>query len=311
MIETKTYRKILSRIGLCFFMLMGLTQVLQGVGAALAAALCPQVMNSDWYIWVLSYVPLYCIAVPLFFLLMHWLLPASGPAPERNDLKPVQFLLYLVLSFGGMYLFNIVTNVLMTLVSLATGLESVNPLLQVQQSSGLIWNILFGCIIAPVGEELIFRKALYAKAGILGDKCYVLLGGLVFSLFHGNLSQMIYAFALGVLFCYIYARTGRIIYTIALHVLVNAIGMVVAPMALGNQIALGILGMCVMAAIAGAIAIFCLNYRSIHLSPPVEALPEHPVRNALLNPGMLLYILLCMCLVVIVILSPLLMEALA
>ena len=52
----------------------------------------------------------------------------------------------------------------------------------------------------------------------------MLLSGLMFGLFHGNLNQFIYAFALGVFFAFIYVKTGNIKITIALHMLINFVG---------------------------------------------------------------------------------------
>lgn len=305
MLDATTYRKLFSRVGFCFFALMALAPLAQGIVYAGCEALIPWVVDTSWFFWVASYVPLYGIAVPVFLWLLKLLLPQNSPAPVRNDLNILQTLQYLVLSFGGMYLFNLLTGLVIVLIEYLSGGSVVNPVMEIQQSSGLIWNLLFGCLIAPVGEEFIFRKVLYHKLGVLGDKCYILTGGLIFGLFHGNLSQFFYAFALGLLFCYIYARTGRILYTILLHVLVNMVGMVLAPMALKNQALLMLFGMAVLAFIAGAIAIVVLRHRSVTLTPPPVPLPEHPVRRALLAPGMVFYWLLCACMIVFVLLAPL------
>lgn len=306
MLDTATYRKLFSRVGFSFFVLMGLAPIVQSLAYAVFAAIAPQAVDKSWFLWVLSYVPLYGIAVPVFFWFLKLLLPQNGPAPVRNDLNIFQTLQYLVLSFGGMYLFNMLTGLFIMLFEYLSGGSVINPVLEMQQSSGIIWNLLFGCLVAPIGEELIFRKVLYHKIGVLGDKCYILAGGLIFGLFHGNLAQFFYAAALGILFCYIYAHTGRILYTILLHILVNMMGMVVAPMALKNPAFLALLGMAILAFIAGAIAIVALRYRSVKLTPPPVPLPDHPVRRALLAPGMLFYILLCLAMILLVLLSPLL-----
>ena len=57
----------------------------------------------------------------------------------------------------------------------------------------------------------------------------VLLSGLMFGLFHGNLAQFAYAFSLGAFLAFIYVRTGRVVYTIVLHMGVNFIGSIVGP----------------------------------------------------------------------------------
>ena len=54
-----------------------------------------------------------------------------------------------------------------------------------------------------------------------GEKLAVITSGVMFGLFHGNFEQFFYACFLGMFFAYIYIRTGKIIYTMILHFCVN------------------------------------------------------------------------------------------
>ena len=65
---------------------------------------------------------------------------------------------------------------------------------------------------------LIDRIAAY------GDGVSVVVSGLLFGLAHGNFSQFFYAFGLGALFAYVYIKTGHIGYTIGFHMFFNLIG---------------------------------------------------------------------------------------
>mgnify|MGYP000217126633 CR=1 FL=1 len=105
-----------------------------------------------------------------------------------------------------------------------------NPLALMQMNSSPLATFLFACVLAPVGEEFLFRKLLYDKIGGYGVRTYVLVGAFLFALFHANLSQLLYAFVLGAVFCYIYAHTGKLRYTILLHVAINTIGTMAAPL---------------------------------------------------------------------------------
>ena len=301
-----SYKQTLSRTLLCYTFLLGFTLLLQALLASLCMTLWPQITKTDWYLWVLSYVPLYLVAVPLFFVLLRRLVPGSTrPAPHALTLaKQLQSI---VLSLGLAYLFNVVSMGFLLLFSKLTGLEVVNPLTAIQAASSGWLNLLFGCIVAPVGEEFLFRKALYDKIGRFGQKPYVLLGGLIFGLFHGNLSQFLYAFALGVVFCYLYAKTGNLLYTIALHIIVNLFGLMLAPLAAQSTAGSTVLGAVVLACICGACVIAWRGRSRITLEPGESSLPAHPARASFGNAGMVVYLVLC----AVVIAFALLQSALA
>ena len=49
-----TAKKTFSRVGISYFVLMLLTQLLQISAAGIIAAIAPQLAQTDWYLWVLS-----------------------------------------------------------------------------------------------------------------------------------------------------------------------------------------------------------------------------------------------------------------
>ena len=67
--------------------------------------------------------------------------------------------------------------------------EVANPINDVINNSGLIANLIIITIIAPIFEELTFRKLLIDRTIKYGGTISVLLSGLLFAFFHGNLSQ--------------------------------------------------------------------------------------------------------------------------
>ena len=163
------------------------------------------------------------IALPLVWLLLLRRLPRNEAlalnAPERTPLEMRSFLFYLPCVMAVMYggsltgklvgaLFGGFNDVIADLVS------DVNPLA----------TLLCAVIIAPVAEELFFRKALIDRLSLYHPMDAILLSGLLFGLMHGNLTQFLYAFPLGVLLGIIYWRTKNIRYTILLHVAVNTLG---------------------------------------------------------------------------------------
>ena len=57
----------------------------------------------------------------------------------------------------------------------------------------------------------------------------ILLSGLLFGLFHGNLFQFFYAAAVGMILAYVYTRTGRYLWCVAMHAIINLMGSIVIP----------------------------------------------------------------------------------
>lgn len=79
------------------------------------------------------------------------------------------------------------------------------------------------CVIAPICEELIFRRFLLIPLRKLGDFPAILLSGLVFGLYHANFDQFAYATLVGIFYALIAIRRNSILPTVALHALNNFI----------------------------------------------------------------------------------------
>lgn len=83
------------------------------------------------------------------------------------------------------------------------------------------------CLLAPIGEELVFRRLLYVSlrkrfsAGIS-----LLVSSVVFGVFHGG--NWFVAFGKGLVFGYEYEKTGNILAVVFLHMLVNLFALAVA-----------------------------------------------------------------------------------
>lgn len=99
--------------------------------------------------------------------------------------------------------------------------EEVNQLGNMMLSSDAFIRILTVGILAPIFEELIFRKLLIDRIVKHGEFAAILMSGLMFGLFHGNFSQFFFATGLGLFWAFIYIKTGTIWYTILFHMIVN------------------------------------------------------------------------------------------
>lgn len=96
---------------------------------------------------------------------------------------------------------------------------------------GNIWQqVLQLCVVAPVLEELIFRKLIYTwlkrKSSV---RSAMVLSAILFGLYHGNLTQGIYGFAMGLFLAWTMERFETVKAPVAVHMGANA-----AAVILGN-----------------------------------------------------------------------------
>ena len=297
--DIREAKKIFSRIGFGIFVSMLSIQLIQVILALLAARFFSSFTQSAWYSWVLVAVSTYLVGYPLFFLITKKI-PTTPPSVKRWATGR-EFAGYGVVSFAAMYLFNFVSVVLITLIGMLKGGTVSNPLAEVTSGSSVWASLLFGCVGAPVLEELVFRKILIDKLRPFSDAFCVFVSAFIFALFHGNLSQMLYAFALGAIFAYLTIRTGSCRNSIVLHMAVNLFGMILVPGVTGwaaqllprlSALVTGVVLLLLLALVVLGVILFFLNRKRLVFSPGTYRLEGSLYGCFFANPGMICYILL-------------------
>jgi len=83
--------------------------------------------------------------------------------------------------------------------------------------------IIIPSLIAPILEEIIFRKILF---GSLSKRLHVILAAVIrssiFAFMHGDLPFFLSYFGIGMLFCFLYKRTNTLLVPILTHMLMNS-----------------------------------------------------------------------------------------
>ena len=134
--------------------------------------------------------------------------------------------------FALMYCGNLVGTLITTVVGALKGSAVDNALMTYATGSNMIVTFLYMVICAPILEEYIFRKLIVDRTVKYGQGVAVVLSGLMFGLFHGNLNQFAYAFLLGMFLAFLYVKTGELKVTIGLHMCINFMGAVVSVLLL-------------------------------------------------------------------------------
>ena len=216
--DLKEAKKHFSKLGIGTFAILGIGTAAQLLLIYVVNNALPQVMEHSWGMWLLTFAPLYLIAVPIGLLLLR---KVPAKPLEKHDLKPSRYIVTAIICIFMMYAGNILGTIITVLLQLLPGVSAGNPILGYATDNTLLPKVLFMVILAPVIEEYIFRKQLIDRMHIYGEKLAVVTSALMFGLFHGNLSQFFYAFALGLVFGYVYLKTGKLRYSIGLHMLIN------------------------------------------------------------------------------------------
>ena len=310
-------KKHFSKLGLGTFVILGLGAVVQILAMGVIDNVWPQWMENSWGMWLITFAPLYLIAVPVGLLLLR---KVPAKPLEKHDLKPGRYIVSAIICIFMMYAGNILGTVITALLQLLPGVSAGNPILGYATDNALLPKVLFMVILAPVIEEYIFRKQLIDRMHVYGEKLAVITSALMFGLFHGNLSQLFYAFALGLVFGYVYLKTGKLRYSIGLHMLINFIGSVVGPFFLEKLAILDTMETMDMAALEpilpwllgfGAyvlvliglavtgLVLLCINKRRVSFATAELELPkESRFKTVYMNVGMILLILGCAALII-------------
>lgn len=197
----------------------------------------PGMQNQPWYIWVLTSIPNYLVGVPIFFWVTRKLPDAE--LPEKKPFPVSDWVRYSLISLATGYLFSIVGSILnYPFVRLFN--ISENIVIDILNISSLPLSIIFIVILAPIMEELVFRKRFLTKALSFGRRNAVIAGGLAFGLFHMNIPQAVYATALGILWGTLFLKYGSVLPVILLHMSMNLMGSIVFPLIIASHEILGI-----------------------------------------------------------------------
>lgn len=209
-----------SRIGLALAVAIVLWFALSAVVIVIGAAISPSLGSNLMFSTLAGTLPLYIICTPLLYMIISGL-PTARPAPKKLSLSHI--LMLFLMAQGLMWAGNFIGEGLMGVMGRLTGVDYYN---QLNDTVGLpIWfTALLTGILAPVFEELIFRKLMLDRMLPYGEGQAILIGGLLFGLFHGNFYQFFYAASLGMLLSFVYAKTGKWHYTVLLHIAINFTG---------------------------------------------------------------------------------------
>jgi len=160
------------------------------------------------------------VSFPLVFLLTFKMPKAEI---EKKRLGFGRFLLCVLIMYGLVLIGAVIGSLFHMGLTVPFGNDESSKLTELLIDSNPFIRVLIVGVLAPIFEELIFRKVLIDHVAPKGELVAILASGIMFGLFHGNFQQCFFAAFIGCLFAYIYLKTGKVIYTIILHMILNTI----------------------------------------------------------------------------------------
>ena len=246
---------------------------------------------------LLIYVP------QIAYLLLYWLVVRTMPKMEWQ--KETLSFGTLVKIFLMMYAVSSVINHIGTAITKTApaGGDFQLDLIAKMESTRLPMAIAIPVVIGPILEELIFRKLMLDRTRAYGEKTAIIFSAICFGLFHGNLTQFLYAGCVGLFLGYVYCKIGKVLYTMIMHILLNgtsSIILLLVPMLEQqdqNSVAIGGISLLLIFLILGIMTVmgFILLFRWIKQKKFVfdESMPDFIPQNEVLktvylNPGVIL-----------------------
>lgn len=218
-----------SRLGLYFAIGSIIIYVVNFVFKQVLTQWKPEWLTNTNITLSISAFSMYFVGLPVVIVLVKRMPKVNLP---KKKMSVGQFLLALVMCYPIMYCSNLVGTVITAIISALKGSTVANPLLNTVMDTNMAVILIYMVICAPIVEELVFRKLIVDHTVRFGQGVAIVVSGVVFGLFHGNLNQFVYAALMGMLLAFLYVKTGNIKVSIGVHMVINFFGGVVSTLML-------------------------------------------------------------------------------
>ena len=113
-------------------------------------------------------------------------------------------------------------NIVLTLTGFADSSHTDQEVADRQYGVAFGIGIVLYGLVSPLAEEVVFRGVIYNRLRrFYGPIIGVVVSGIFFGAFHGNLVQGVYGACMGMLIAYVYERQGNFIFPVLFHATAN------------------------------------------------------------------------------------------
>lgn len=113
-------------------------------------------------------------------------------------------------------------NALLTLTGFADSSQAYQEVAERQYGVAFGIGIILYGVISPLAEEVVFRGVIYNRLRrFYGPVIGMVISGIFFGAFHGNLVQGVYGACMGILIAYVYEWQGSFFFPVLFHAVAN------------------------------------------------------------------------------------------
>ena len=223
-VDTAAAKKVFSRIGYALLIFLAASYAVSYLLERVVLKIGFAEENAAVLSIIISAISLYCVGVPVFYFFVRGIKPYKpAPGKARFSTMFVLFAIATCFMYAGSMIGLSVSDFLGEKLGIYLTESTLETVMQIPWYAALIFTVL----LAPVFEELVFRKLIIDRVSVYGEKLAILFSAILFAFFHSSVQQFFYALFAGLVFGYLYVRTRRLIYPYILHALLNFFGSVV------------------------------------------------------------------------------------
>lgn len=158
---------------------------------------------------------------PMARMELKWAKVLGGTETDTGERTALKALKYVLLSIFAVS-FALGVNLLMALAGLTRISERYQEVADRQYGVALGIGILIYGLVSPLAEEVVFRGLIYNRMRrYFGKALSVIVCGVMFGIYHGNLVQGIYGAVLGIAITYSYEWFGSFFAPVWFHACAN------------------------------------------------------------------------------------------
>ena len=194
-----------------------------------------RINNSAYYQMLVSTLPMYAVGIPTVIVTLKSV-PKKQLPLEKPKMRFVEWLMMIPIAELAMIVGGYIGSFISEVYSFVIGVENKDTIADLVDQAPPLLLFVLTVILAPVFEELIFRKLLLDRLSVYGNKFGIIVTAVAFGLIHGNLDQFFYATLGGLVLGYVAVKSGNWLYSVGIHMVMNFIGGMI-PALLGDSIA--------------------------------------------------------------------------
>lgn len=156
------------------------------------------------------------------FVGLKWARISPSSLLKTRDLSAAKCIQYCLIAIFIQYGASLFTAVFSDIISkYGYSADILDDSTLAQNGLGIAVTIIYGCIIAPITEELFFRGMLMKVFSRVNQRFAIVATAVFFGLAHGNLAQFMLAFLLGIFLSHIDLKHNSIMPSVLVHIFIN------------------------------------------------------------------------------------------